>query len=286
MLGIGVTMDEGRCRLCRNIKPLQKSHLLPKSLFRLLRMQSAKNPDPIMFTAKAAWTSSTQFADKLLCADCEQLFHRNGEDWVLRHCYRGRDRFRLRQMIAGIQPVALNVAGLPFSPSQANFIPTHLVPGMEMEKLAYFAASVIWRAGVHKWVVDEHELEPIDIRDDQLEELRRFLLGETGVPSDTYLWVSISAYESPLTLTVFAPYGGLHDGHYSFRFLIPGIMFALFMGCFVPPIVPPLCSLRSPDRLLHLSRNIEKTAFQYGMAFMKTSRPSESVRAIDRGSLP
>jgi hypothetical protein len=166
-VGIGVPMEEVRCRLCLKIKPLQKSHLLPKSLFRLLRVQSAKNPNPVMFTRKAAWATSTQLADRLLCSDCEQLFHGNGEDWVLRHCFRGKGRFRLREMIAEVRPVSLNVAGLPFSPSQATFVPTHMVPGMDIEKLGYFAASVIWRAGVHKWVIDERgfgagPLKPID----------------------------------------------------------------------------------------------------------------------------
>lgn len=275
-------MEEARCRLCLEAKPLQKSHLLPKALFRLLRVQSAKNPDPVMFTRKAAWTTSKQFANKLLCFDCEQRFHGNGEDWVLRHCYRGKGRFRLREMVAGIQPVALPIW-------QAKLIPTRMIPGMEIEKLAYFAASVIWRAGMHKWVIDEHELKPIDIRDDQREQLRRYLLGETEFPTDTYLWISISDNESPLTGMVFAPYGGFENvptPHYSFRFLIPGIMFALFMGSFVPSIVPPLCAVRSPDRFLHLSRNIENVGFQYGMEFMKTSRPSESVRAVDGGRLP
>ncbi|MBI5086455.1 MAG: hypothetical protein HZB13_17905, partial [Acidobacteria bacterium] len=182
---------------------------------------------------------------------------------MLRHCKRGKARFRLREMIAGIQPVTLTVDGTPLPLPQARFIPTRLVPRIQMEKLAYFAASVIWRAGVHKWVIDEHELKPIDIRQDQLEQLRRFLLGETGFPEDTYLWISVSAViDSPVTV-VFPPYGGFHDSHYSFRFLIPGIMFALFMGCFVPPIVPPLCSVKTNDRLLHLTANIENIAFQY-----------------------
>src|ERR1035441_2420778 len=194
-------MDEPRCRLCLKSKPLQQSHLLAKALYRLLRTQSAKNPDPVWLTGKAAWSSSSQLSDKLLCFDCEQLFSKNGEDWVLRHCFRGKGRFRLREMIRGVQPV-----GIPIP--QAKFIPTLLIPGMEMDKLAYFAASVIWRAGVHRWVVDGLELKPIDIRKDQLEQLRRFLVGETVFPSDTYLWVSISnSTESPLTLTAFPQIG-------------------------------------------------------------------------------
>jgi hypothetical protein len=75
--------------------------------------------------------TSTQFADELLCSDCEQRFHRNSEDWVVRTCYRSKGKFGLRQMIAEIQPVSLNVAGLPFSPSQVQFIPTQMVPGLK-----------------------------------------------------------------------------------------------------------------------------------------------------------
>jgi len=58
------------------------------------------------------------------------------------------------------------------------------------------------------------------------------------------------------------------------------------MGCFVPPIVPPLCAVRSPARVVHLTKNIERTAFEYAMDFMKTSHPSASVREIDRGNVP
>src|ERR1035441_5822279 len=118
-------MDQPRCRLCMKSKPLQNSHLLPKALFRLLRTQCARNPDPIWLTSKAAWTSSTQLVDELLCFDCEQRFHREGEDWVLRHCFRGKGRFRLREMIGGVQPLAFPII------KQAKIIPTLLVPGME-----------------------------------------------------------------------------------------------------------------------------------------------------------
>lgn len=231
---------QSRCRLCLGVKRLQNSHLLPKALYRLLRTEGKRNPSPVWFNRSSAWSSSSQLTDQLLCSDCEQLFHRNGEDWVLRQCNRGKGRFRLQDEVVRIPPVNLAVSGVPVSFRQAKFIPTRLTSAIEIEHLAYLAASVIWRAGVHKWVIDGNELKPIDIREDQLEQLRRFLLGETGFPSDTYFWVSVSAVvDSPISV-VFPPYGGFHDGHYSFRFVIPGIMFALFMGCFVPPIVPSL----------------------------------------------
>lgn len=90
---------QSRCRLCLGVKPLQNSHLLPKALYRLLRTAGKKNPSPVWFNRNSAWTSSSQFADQLLCSDCEQLFHRNGEDWVLRQCNRGKGRFCLQDEV-------------------------------------------------------------------------------------------------------------------------------------------------------------------------------------------
>lgn len=226
-----------------------------------------------MFTRKSAWTSSKEFADKLLCMECEQRFHR-----VLRHCYRGRNRFRLRLLLSDVSPVASPI-------SAATFIPTRLISGVDIEKLAYFTASVVWRAGVHRWVIDEHELKAIDIRVDHLERLRLFLMGETGFPSDTCLWVSIADSEdSPLSMVVCPPYGGYHDGHYSFRFLIPGIMFALFIGPFMPEIVHQLCSVRSSDRFIHLTKNIETMTFQYAVEFYE-NEPAVIIPSFNLNSL-
>jgi hypothetical protein len=47
---------------------------------------------------------------------------------------------------------------------------------------------------------------------------------------------SLLGREAAPTKPLFPPYGGFHDGHYSFPFLIPGIKFALFIGGFVPPL--------------------------------------------------
>jgi len=50
-------------------------------------------------------------------------------------------------MITRIRPVDLTARGVPVPMRQVQFIPTRLVPGIEMEELAYFAASVIWERG-------------------------------------------------------------------------------------------------------------------------------------------
>jgi hypothetical protein len=255
----------GRCRLCLREKQLQDSHLVPKAVYRRLRIPSGDNPNPVIMTRKRAYATSKQIRDYLLCSECEQRFHANGEDWVLRHYDRGNSVFRLQKMIADVKPV--------LTIKSVRLIPTTLISGVDIKRLQYLATSVIWRAGVHKWRLDDHEVKPIDIRPDHLEDLRLFLIGETDRLAESYLWVSVAAPGGLPEATFFTPpYGGFDKDHYSFRFIIPGMMFALFMGPLVQPMVREFCSVRSADRVLHLTSNIEQAFLGMGMSFYETSQ--------------
>lgn len=258
-----------QCRLCLENRPLQDSHFVPKALYHRLRMHSGINPNPVVITRKTAYTTSRQVKDYLLCSECEQRFHTNGEDWVLRHYNRGNGQFPLRSLLEGTKPILQ----LP----SVKLVPTAFISGLEMDQLAYFAVSVIWRAGVHRWRLDDHQLQQIEITPGHLELLRQFLVGKTTFPSDTFLWVSVA--DKCDEVTVFTPpYGGFDTDHYSFRFLIPGMQFALFLGPFVQPIVARFCSVRSVDRVIHLTPNINNAVWEVAQEFFKTCEPSSSLR--------
>jgi len=243
---------------------------VPKALYRRLRMKSGDNPDPVIFTRKTAYTTSKQIKDCLLCYDCEQRFTRFGEDWVLRHYDRGQGKFRLRKLIEGTKPI--------FQLPTVKLIPSAFISAVDMEKLAYFAVSVVWRAGVHRWRLDSHEVKPIEIRPEQLEQLRLFLLGKTTFPSDTFLWVSVADASDSEVSFFTPPYGGFDKDHYSFRFLIPGMQFALFLGPFVQPMIHRFCSVRSVDRVIHLTPNVNEAIWRTAAEFYKTCEPSRSLR--------
>jgi hypothetical protein len=162
----------GRCCLCLEEKQLQDSHFVPKAIYRRVRMPSGDNPNPVILTRNRTFVTSRQIKDYLLCSQCEQRFHANGEDWVLRHYDRGNGVFRLRQMIADGKPV--------LTMQSVRLVPTTLISGVEIPQLQYFAMSVIWRAGVHKWRLDNHDVKPIDIRPDHL---IAFLKAISGLPS-------------------------------------------------------------------------------------------------------
>ncbi len=123
----------GICKLCLKRRALQRSHLLPEGVY--LRLRNPKGPviDPIVVTAKITMSTSKQVRDFLLCRRCEQRFDQNGEDYVLRQMNnRGKFKFLERLRVSPHPDFTLNEG--TYSGSSI---------GLETEKLAYFALSVV-----------------------------------------------------------------------------------------------------------------------------------------------
>jgi hypothetical protein len=128
--------------LCSNDRELLESHFVPKALYRLVRA-GTKGAHPVLVSAEERRQTSRQAVQTLLCADCEKRFDRNGENWVLRHCYRGRGIFRLRELLS--QALAVHTS------EEETIYSAHAVQGLEVDSLVYFCASVVWRASVTDW---------------------------------------------------------------------------------------------------------------------------------------
>src|SRR5215472_6701431 len=93
----------GKCRLCERTAVLKQSHLLPTSLYKHLRRDSAGNigsKEPFKLTGRIAVRTSTQVKDLLLCGECEQRFNRNGEKWVVDRCFQKPGDFPLQAILA------------------------------------------------------------------------------------------------------------------------------------------------------------------------------------------
>lgn len=83
------------CKLCNQVASISDSHLLPSAIYRLLRDDDGPLPNPISIANGVAQTTSKELRVRLLCAACEQRFHRRGENWVLKRLYRGPGKFLL-----------------------------------------------------------------------------------------------------------------------------------------------------------------------------------------------
>ncbi len=208
----------GKCALCLSERDLQLSHLLPRALYRLIGSGTDPcHPDTVLLFDKGERKSSEQARRHLLCADCEQRLNENGERWVLRNCYRGRGRFRLRQELRTRTAIDPNPELLAY-PAK---------PG-EFRCLAYFCLSVIWRASLCDWecrgqVFPQIELGPYE------ELIRKYLRGEAGVPDRVDVTVVLSVLAKPM-LGMCLPLSYRGDSGRRHRFHIPGMMFESAVG--------------------------------------------------------
>jgi hypothetical protein len=84
---------QGKCRLCLQDRELRSSHLLPKSMYKLLRNDEFSNPNPFVHGPERSVQTSKQAQQYLLCHDCEQRFSKRGEAWVMSHCWRSVGEF-------------------------------------------------------------------------------------------------------------------------------------------------------------------------------------------------
>jgi hypothetical protein len=105
----------GRCKLCLKTRSLCDSHLMPAALFRLLRSKTATPRDPLLITPSVTLTTSRQVSDYLLCVECENKFQAGGEVWILSHCFRGEENFKLRDLVLNAKLLDDGVAGKLYS---------------------------------------------------------------------------------------------------------------------------------------------------------------------------
>ncbi|MGA2150510.1 MAG: hypothetical protein ABSH49_36790 [Bryobacteraceae bacterium] len=191
--------------------------------------------------------TSRQMWAHLLCRECEQRFSRNGEQWVSENGFRGQGNFRLQSVLKNSTPVGRN--------QSSQYFGGNALQGVDMDQLCYFAASVFWRAAVHRWGGEEY----IDLGPIYAEQFRRFLIGEADFPANAVLVIHVSSADKPME-GAFAPSGGkvLGTPYHQYTFFLPGMLFTLAVGGRIPSGLRAICAVRSPNRLIFLSDKVQK----------------------------
>lgn len=235
----------GACALCRRRRRLVESHIMPKALYRLVRNPRSKNPHPVVAIPSRRGKSSFQVTSRLLCTECEARFDHYGEAWVMRHCYRGRGVFRLREILRESAPVVQDPEMLVYSASE--------FPAIEVGQLVYFCSSVFWRASVREWSLFGEKFEPINLGNKYQEELRRYLLGEDAFPDTATASIFVSQLNKPL-LTFSFPESFRFNSRHTHQMHIPGISFVLTMGKELYSTWLTNCVFRSPLHPLYVSK--------------------------------
>jgi hypothetical protein len=157
---------------------------MPRALYRMARGSGRRgNQDPYVLRAAERKPSSFQVKDYVLCRDCEQRLSKNGEKYVMGIVTKRDGRFPLLEKLDG-------VATRMHAPKWRSYSVVDTPDVVDRAKVAYFALSVFWRASIHTWIADDGERVRIDLGSKYNEELRRYLLGEMGVPKNAALLVA------------------------------------------------------------------------------------------------
>ncbi len=259
----------GICRLCHSESELRESHYLPAGVYRRLRGEVLKNPNPILITPEVAFQTSDQFREPLLCGECEQLFSRRGERWVLTNMAQGEGRFPLYEALQRTVPF--------IGHGDMSYYRGLEVPGADPDALAYFGISVFWRGAAHAWrhptgVMPNLTLGPFE------ERLRLFLLDEAPFPHNVALTVTVWPSCDPLP-TAYTPFGHRRKGYGHYKFYIPGIEFDLWVGQVIPERIRNSCIVTGPERVIMTSPAVE---FNTRKAFRLLARTASRAPNVER----
>ena len=221
-----------KCKLCALVKELCDSHYLPKRLYAFLRAPQLQNPNPVMEVAGKLTQISVQYRGYVFCEKCEDLFNKEGEKWVLANIPHDYDAaFPLQDAINLLKPV--------FRGKDVVLRNVNGVSAFDIKQLVYFAMSIFWRGAVHEWKTKTGLVAP-KVNLGTLEEpIREFLIGESPLPDDKKMVLTIDVWPYKKIHQVAYPPCVAHlQGCQRYWFYIPGLFFSLFLGSNIPRDLP------------------------------------------------
>jgi hypothetical protein len=238
-----------QCKLClQNVERLEESHFLSAGIYRILRDDKEKNPNPWLLTRTTAVQTSRQMTARLLCRACEQRFSKYGETWVLGHCLRKDGSFPLASILAPIVPDVWS------DTTATRLYYASKIPEINISALTYFAASIFWRGSIHPW--NDDASIPVRLGPFQ-EQFRQYLMGLQAFPKDCSLWVVVREGKEINRLT-YAPIGKREGNFHVYKFPMPGLGFSLVVSKNIPQNYREKCFVHGPGNPIVVTTLIEQ----------------------------
>ncbi len=263
----------GLCSLCRKIRPLKKSHFLSAALWKGARDPRLKNPNPVAMTRTASKTSSRQMTALLLCEECEDLLNKNGERYVL-------DWLAPTQVVNGGFPLLERMA-VAIARSETPHLITYSGAdiGIDTEKFAYFALSILWRASVHRWQLPDGSFASQISLNDYAEPVRRYLLTEVPFPHDIAVVLTVCS-DPESRSCLFSPSRRGETPVRTYSFLALGVFFDILIRPNLPDDSRELpCCFNSKEKWI-FRRDCSNRTFRAFAFLAATSRPAANLSRL------
>jgi hypothetical protein len=256
----------GKCALCGTNASLIDSHFMPASLYQELLDPNGPIKQMIVLKKDKTHQSSEQFSMPLLCQPCEVRFQQGGENWTLGSRYRSDGSFPLRDMLLRATPIETK-------PENSRVYAARQVPGIDVEQLIYFAASLFWRAGVADWKVKFAEAPKIDLDASLMMALQQYLLGMSPFPSRASIFVSVDDMAAPWR-AMWSPMKRNGRPQLRYSLYIPGIIMELGVDLHPALRIPSISDIAE---VIVLSDVVYKYVASIGSALAEGSELSKSL---------
>ena len=222
-------MNQGICGLCHRANILKVSHYLPSSLYDLInKSRDPVGSAPVIVNAESGTSIQINRQEKkpYLCEDCEDLFSKFGEKFVISDCYRGPTEFKLQNALDSSIPTN------KFDDSSVFFGNT-LKASVNVESYFYFALSILWRGSSTKWGSSANAFQQ-KLGTYYEEIFRNFLLNPVNKPKNIFVQVCVDCDDPVLPIMRFPvsigtkEYGSARCKVHTF--FIPGMRFMILVG--------------------------------------------------------
>jgi hypothetical protein len=198
-------------------------------------------------TERRSVQTSRQLRNYVLCRDCEQLFSKRGENYVMTQVFDGSsNKFPLLDALRGATPCW-------GGPEFAGY-DLQALPGVDREQLGYFAASVFWRASVHIWREPGEKPVTIDLGAYN-EPFRKYLLGLDKFPANVAMLIIVCT-DTISHESFYTPSLGRRGDDRTYSFMAKGVNFLMVVGKQAPQELRNLCAVTGQRKLI-LSRDCE-----------------------------
>jgi hypothetical protein len=222
----------GSCALClaQGVE-LRESHILPSWAYKRARADDTASPDPVQLRFGTAVQTSKQLTDRLLCGQCEQRLG-TAERYASTVAYKADFSTDFFSHVRRL-------------PRTATPVPIVEPTTLDLAQLAYFGASVFWRAHTST------KTPGYSMGEWYAEAFRAYLLDPSS-PPDRAAMILMYYEDSPgqgsKYGTTFVVPAQSKDGNYRVhRLLVCGLHFELVTGGVLPQSFRTLCLWRGSD---------------------------------------
>ncbi len=150
--------------------------------------------------------------------------------------------------------------------------------GIDTEKFAYFALSILWRASVHQWQLPNGSFASQISLDDYAEPIRRYLLNKVPFPNDIAVVLTVCS-DPESRSCLFSPSLRGEMPVRAYNFLALGVFFDILIGPNLPDNSGERCCFNSKEKWI-FRRDCSNRTFQAFTSLAATSRPTANLSRV------